>query len=387
MSGFLVFKFGGSSFNTDHSYRRIAAHLQQHARTGSKICVVVSAMSGTTGALAELLQSICPAARPQDVDAVLTTGELVSAALLCAALAKAGVSSRQVNAYQLGWLSTADFTRAELLAYPSSALLSAFEEADVVVVPGGQAMTARGEITMLGRNSSDLTALVCAKILQVSSVRIYSDVEGIYTADPFKVSGARLIPRLGYDLAGKYANAGAKVLHPGCLAFAKSHSIEIECAHYCQRSDRVYLGSLIAADGGESVQLVILPNDHVLWETPDRTLFESWKRACRRQGVTWFEDSRGIHRIVLAGNALSQLDWEAPGQANGPDQRLLLAFERTGETVVHLVPERHLEEHANAVHAELVQRIDSTAPSRELTKSRSRFSTVYQHVSAAEGVS
>ncbi len=351
MSRYLVVKFGGSSFTRDQSYLSIAEYLKAMVEDGYRVCVVVSAMSGTTGALGELLHSVCDAPRAQDRDAVLTTGERLSSALLCAALVKVGVTSRPLNAYNLGWISDDNFASATLLDWSPAPILDAFGTCQVVVVSGGQAVTRGGDITMLGRNSSDFTALVCAKILELGRARIYSDVEGVYTADPFKVPGARLIPRLSYDLAEQYARAGAKVLHPACLSFASRHSIEIECAHYCQDTKRTLLGTVISRSGN-GVQLVFLPDDFMLWETADDAVFDAWRDDCAVRDIAFYTSRQETGRIAVGARVAATLPWPPP-RILAANERLLLAFGDADASRIHVVSADNDDE-VRAIHDALV---------------------------------
>ena len=380
MARYLVVKFGGSSFTRDQSYLSVAGYLKEKIDCGYRVCVVVSAMSGTTGALGELLESICDAPRAQDRDAVLTTGELLSSALLCAALARVGVSAKPLNAFNLGWVSDDNFAGAQLLDWSPASILDAFRTCQAVVVSGGQAVTRSGDITMLGRNSSDFTALVCAKILDVGRVRIYSDVEGVYTADPFKVEGARLIPALSYDFAEQYAQAGAKVLHPACLSFARRHSIEIECAHYCQETKRTLQGTVIS-HSGSGVQLIFLPNGFLLWETPDRALFERRCTDCVARNVVFHASQQESFRIAVRASDAVALPWPSPRILRA-DESLLLAYDETGTKQLHVASTA--SDDVRRIHDGLVDGKGYLAVERALSKGRSRHSRVYDPLPRGE---
>jgi aspartate kinase len=372
MPHYEVVKFGGSSFTRDSSYQEIAKYIEQKVTAGRSVCVVVSAMSGTTGALGELLDAVCEKWRLQDRDAVLTTGELLSSALLCASLAQIGITVKQLNAYNLGWISDDNFTNARLLHCAPEPMLAAFCDSQVVVVAGGQAVTRSGDIAMLGRNSSDLTALVCAKILGVGNARIYSDVEGVYTADPYKVPEAQLIPTLSYDAAEHYAKAGAKVLHPACLAYAKQYSIEIECAYYCQESRRTSVGSVIS-HVGDGVQLLFLNEEFLVWETAEKAEFERWHADCRSRNISFYSSQLESWRIAVRSKEAVSLSWRAARSLH-TGEHLLLTFDELNATTLHVVSE---QKDVREIHERLVDGRGYRRVERAVFKNKSRHSRVY----------
>lgn len=178
-----VWKFGGSSFLTPEAYQRVSKVIAKRTHQGKKLCVVVSAMSGTTGRLAELLDAVAPQHTNEDRDAVLGTGEALAAALVRAALNKTGVTATSLNAFQLGWRATNRFANGELIHTPEDAIRVALTTHSVVVISGGQALHDQ-RLVMLGRNSSDLTAIAVAASLGLQKTTIFSDIEGVCSADP-----------------------------------------------------------------------------------------------------------------------------------------------------------------------------------------------------------
>ncbi len=269
-----VLKFGGSSFSDPTAYRRVARYIARRVQNGEEICVVVSAMSGTTGRLAELLEAIAPHARLDDRDAVLGTGEMLAAALTRAALVAAGVEAVSLNAFQCGWRAAGAFGGAKLAAAPPDSLKAAFAIAPVVVLAGGQAASADRRLMMLGRNSSDLTAVAAASSLECPSVTIFSDVEGVCTADPHRIRGTRILPELGFDVARHYAKAGAKVLYEGCIDAAERHDISIRCASLGDDGETVAVGTTIGRTG-HGVQ-VCLDGRAEIWK-PQEAYAPRWR--------------------------------------------------------------------------------------------------------------
>jgi aspartate kinase len=226
----LVHKYGGSSVLHPEAFGVVARHVAGCVRReGRPAVVVVSAMSGTTGRLQQLLDRVNPAAPSEVAAALLTTGETVSAALLTAAFVDLGIPARQLRADRIGFVATGPPERAALEFVDPATLLEALAQAPVVVVPGGQAVDATGSVVMLGRNSSDLTAAAIAAALGAPTCEIYSDVPGVCTADPHLVPEARTLPRIGYRTMRLLARSGAKVLHEGAVAYAEDGNVELRC--------------------------------------------------------------------------------------------------------------------------------------------------------------
>src|SRR5262249_24046615 len=155
---------------------------------------------------------------------------ILAAGLVRAALAAEQVEAISLNAFQLGWRATGSFASGRLESMSGAKLEAALDKAKVVVVSGGQATDGNDRRMMLGRNSSDLTAVAAAVALGCNSATIFSDIEGVCTADPYLFLNTRLIPELTYSAAKAYSRAGAKVLFAGCVELAEKHDVEIRCA-------------------------------------------------------------------------------------------------------------------------------------------------------------
>ncbi|MEV7419296.1 hypothetical protein [Streptomyces sp. NPDC089919] len=224
----LVVKFGGSSFVDLGDYREVADYLGRLSET-HRVVAVVSGMSGTTGRLLEAARTIDPDLHAEVQDQVLATAEMVSAGFLRAALQAGGYSALDLWASQIGIVSDDRATRAKIRSIDTRPVLDALAGHQVVVVAGGQAVRADGRITMLGRNSSDLTAVALAAALGAGHCEIFSDVPGVYTADPYVVPEALLLPRLTYDQCAQMSASGAKVLHGGSVAVGREHGVTIVC--------------------------------------------------------------------------------------------------------------------------------------------------------------
>ncbi len=225
-----VLKFGGSSFIELSDYNQVAGYLAGRvAAEGIRAVVVVSGMSGTTGRLLESARSIDPQLQPEVQDQILATAEMISASFLRAALAAAGCPAIDLWASQIGIRTDRTATRARIVDIDPAPVRRAIGRYRIVVVAGGQAAHEGGRITMLGRNSSDLTAIVLAAALGLDSCEIFSDVPGVFSADPHVVTAAAPIARVSYEQCAAMATSGAKVLHTGSVCAAQEAGIAILC--------------------------------------------------------------------------------------------------------------------------------------------------------------
>ncbi|MDL2402377.1 aspartate kinase [Rhizobium mayense] len=246
-----VLKFGGSNFLNPEDFGRVARHLAERLAAGeNKIVAVVSAMSGTTDELKAVMLDVNKQPKPSNLDAALATGEMLSACLLEAAVSGLGIRALSLNGYSLGIRSNSEFGRASVESVDASPVIAALQENDVVIAAGGQAIDQSGKVTFLGRNSSDLTAIVIASMLGEHACEIYSDVPGVYTADPYLVPGARLIPEIAYTTIARMSQHGAKVLHHRAVAYAEKHAITIACKSLT--SEGAVTGTIVTGHGNAS---------------------------------------------------------------------------------------------------------------------------------------
>jgi uridylate kinase len=366
-----VLKFGGSSFSTPDAYRRVARYLANRVADGEKLCVVVSAMSGTTGRLLELLDAICPQASFEDRDAVLGTGEILAAALVRAALAAERVEAISLNAFQLGWRAAGSFASGKLESIPGTRLKSALDKAQVVVMSGGQATDENDRLMMLGRNSSDLTAVAAAVALNCDSATIFSDIEGVCTADPYRFVNTRLIPELTYSAAKAYSRAGAKVLFSGCVELAEKYGVEIRCASL-KEDGRVYHGTVVGC-GGNGVQ-VCLPSEFVIL---DGSPALNSGMVSRENGAnSTFYPVVGSETLVAARTDAAEKYQRAPGFRE--DMLPIICFAPDGAMHVHSASSRELLSVAQALHDSLVEQTPFTRRPERHEKFKGSHSDVFQ---------
>lgn len=223
----LVQKYGGSSLATPARIKEVASHVVRARKEYSKVLVVVSAMGKTTDGLLELAGQICCSPPPRELDMLLATGEQVSSALLVMALQELNCPAVSLTGIQAGISGSNVHTKSEILTIEPVRVLQELGQGKVVVVAGFQGVNDNGDITTLGRGGSDISAVALAVALKASICEIYTDVEGVFTADPRLVSEARLLPESSYDEMLELANLGAKVLHPRSVEFAKKFDITI----------------------------------------------------------------------------------------------------------------------------------------------------------------
>lgn len=223
----IVQKYGGSSVADLEKIRFVAGKVKRYWEAQHKLVVVVSAMGKTTDNLLSMAFSLCPAPPERELDMLLATGEQVSVALLCMALSLEGVPAVSLTGGQAGIITTGVHTKAKIVHIEVSRILRYLEEGKVVVVAGFQGKTAAEDITTLGRGGSDTTACALAAALKADFCEIYTDVNGVYTADPRVVPEARKIPRISYDEMSEMANLGAKVLQLRAVDFSQRYGVRV----------------------------------------------------------------------------------------------------------------------------------------------------------------
>ncbi len=208
-----VQKYGGSSVASADHIRRVAARIARERRAGHDLVVVVSAMGQTTDQLIELSRSISRNPAPREMDLLLSTGELVSGALLAMALREHGLGAVSLSGFQAGIRTDTDFSRARITQIEPGRLHDEIGRGNIVIVAGFQGTTDDLEVTTLGRGGSDTTAVALAAALRAPVCEIYTDVDGVHTADPRIVPAARRLIDISYEEMLEMASEGAKVMH------------------------------------------------------------------------------------------------------------------------------------------------------------------------------
>ncbi len=226
--GRIVQKYGGSSVADAESIKRVARRIAHTRRKGNEVIVVISAMGDTTDELMDLALQVSPFPKQRELDMLITTGERQSAALLAMALADVGVDAVSYTGSQAGVLTTPVHGNARIIDITPGRVEKALEEGKVAIVAGfqGVAQTTK-DVTTLGRGASDTTAVALAAALKADNCEIYSDVDGVYTADPRIVPSARHIKRIGYEDMMEMAASGAKILHLRCVEYARRENVRV----------------------------------------------------------------------------------------------------------------------------------------------------------------
>jgi len=224
----VVQKYGGTSVATPERIRSVARRIRDASRAGTRLVVVVSAMGHTTDELLALARQVSRSPSHRETDMLLTAGERISMALLCMALADLDVDAVSYTGSQTGIVTDSSHRRARIRRILGDRVRRALEDGRVVIVAGFQGVSEEREITTLGRGGSDTTAVALAVALGARECQIYTDVEGVYTADPRIAPGARLLKTIAYDEMLELAAGGAGVLHPRSVALARKFGVRLK---------------------------------------------------------------------------------------------------------------------------------------------------------------
>ncbi len=226
--GVVVQKYGGSSVADAEGIKRVAQRIVETRREGHDVCVVVSAMGDTTDELIALAEHVSPLPPAREMDMLLTAGERISMALVAMAIANLGFEARSFTGSQAGVITDAAHGKAKIIDVTPGRIQAALQEGAIAIVAGFQGVsTETKDITTLGRGGSDTTAVALAAALSADSCEIFTDVDGIFTADPRIVPTARQIPAISYEEMLEMAACGAKVLHVRCVEYARRHGMPI----------------------------------------------------------------------------------------------------------------------------------------------------------------
>src|SRR5271156_3505459 len=225
---FLVQKYGGTSVGSPERIRNVANRVAESHKAGHRLVIVVSAMSGVTDSLIKLAREVNPEASAREVDVLLSTGEQQTIALLALALHGLGIPAISLTGAQAGIVTDRFHTKAKILNIAPKKVIEHLDAGNVVIVAGFQGQNAAGHITTLGRGGSDLTAIALAAALKADLCQIYTDVDGVYTADPRIVPGARKLEEISYDEMLELASLGAKVMQSRSVEFAKKFGVVFE---------------------------------------------------------------------------------------------------------------------------------------------------------------
>ncbi|MDR2933284.1 MAG: aspartate kinase [Oscillospiraceae bacterium] len=224
----IVQKFGGSSVANAERLQNVARIVTAEADKGNNVIVVVSAQGDTTDELIEKAREISPDASARDMDFLLNTGEQISAALLSMLINKMGYRATPLTGWQAGFLTDSNHGRARIRRLNTERLENEIGKNNIVIVTGFQGINRYDDITTLGRGGSDTSAVAIAASLHADKCQIFTDVDGIYTADPRVVPGANKLNSISYDEMLELASLGAQVLHNRSVEMAKKYNVRLE---------------------------------------------------------------------------------------------------------------------------------------------------------------
>jgi aspartate kinase len=276
--GLIVQKYGGSSVADAEGMKRVAARIVASKRDGNKVVVVVSAMGDTTDELIDLANQITPIPTGRELDMLLTAGERISMALLAMAISNLGHEARSFTGSQAGVITDSAHGRARIIDVTPGRIQEALVEGAIAIVAGFQGISQdTKDVTTLGRGGSDTTAVALAAALEADVCEIYTDVDGVFSADPRVVPAARKLKTVTYDEMLELAASGAKVLHLRCVEYARRYDLPI----HVRSSFTTNEGTWVVKDhpeGGKMEQAIISGIAHDKSEAkitivgvPDRT--------------------------------------------------------------------------------------------------------------------
>jgi aspartate kinase len=243
--GLVVQKYGGSSVSDAERIKRVAERIVATRKDGHDVCVVVSAMGDTTDELLDLAQQVSPLPPGRELDMLLTAGERISMALLAMAIQSLGLSARSFTGSQAGVITDSSHGRARIIDVTPGRITEAIAKGHIAIVAGFQGVSQdTKDITTLGRGGSDTTAVALAAALGAEVCEIYSDVDGVYSADPRIVPNARHQPTVSYEEMLELAASGAKILHLRCVEYARRYHVPL----VVRSSFSSHPGTLITGD-------------------------------------------------------------------------------------------------------------------------------------------
>lgn len=242
----IVQKYGGSSVQDAERIKRVAERIVATRKAGNDVVVVVSAMGDTTDNLLDLAQQVSPVPPPRELDMLLTSGERISNALVAMAIDALGAKARSFTGSQAGVITTSVHGRARIIDVTPGRIRKALDNGNIALVAGFQGVSQdTKDITTLGRGGSDTTAVALAAALNADVCEIYTDVDGVYTADPRIVHDAAKLDTLTYEEMLEMAASGAKVLMLRCVEYARRYHVPVHVrSSYSDRPGTIVTGSM-----------------------------------------------------------------------------------------------------------------------------------------------
>jgi len=250
----IVQKYGGTSVADAEKIKSVARRIARTKDAGNQVVVVVSAMGDTTDALMSLAATITEHPDMREIDVLLSTGEQQSMALLAMALKSMGYPAISLSGAQAGIRTDATYRRARIKQIDLRRIVSELEKGNIVIVAGFQGISEGEDITTLGRGGSDTTAVALAASLKAEECQIYTDVEGVYTADPRLVPEARKLDEIGYDEMLEMASYGARVMHPRAVEVGELFNVPVLVASSFNDNPGTLIHGEVAMEAGNKVR-------------------------------------------------------------------------------------------------------------------------------------
>jgi aspartate kinase len=255
----VVQKYGGSSVADAESVKRVAARIVDTKKAGNDVVVIVSAMGDTTDDLIDLAERVSPNPAARELDMLLTAGERISMAVLAMAIHDLGVEARSYTGSQAGLITDSVHGKARIIDVTPGRIQGALDDGAIPIVAGFQGVAQdTKDITTLGRGGSDTTAVALAAALGADVCEIYTDVDGVFSADPRIAPKARQVPRITYEEMLELAANGAKVLHLRCVEYARRFDLPIHVRSSFSPKDGTFVVSDSSAPEGEAVEQPII---------------------------------------------------------------------------------------------------------------------------------
>ena len=260
--GLIVQKYGGSSVADAESIKRVAKRIMETRRAGHEVCVVVSAMGDTTDELIDLAKQVAPILEGREYDMLLTAGERISMSLVAMAINSMGGDARSFTGSQAGVITDQSFNKARITSVTPGRLRAALDEGAITIVAGFQGVSeTTKDITTLGRGGSDTTAVALAAALGADVCEIYTDVDGVFSADPRLVPKARKLNRVAYEEMLELAASGAKILHLRSVEYARRFNVPIHVRSSFSQHEGTWVRARAVSDlnaGGATVEQAII---------------------------------------------------------------------------------------------------------------------------------
>jgi aspartate kinase len=304
----VVQKYGGSSVADPEKIQQVARHVAATREAGLQVVVVVSAMGKTTEHLLSLARTLAAEPPRRELDMLVSTGERVTMALLSMALTSLGVDAVSFTGSQSGIITNDRHFDAEIVEVRPQRIWDELERGRVVIVAGYQGMSREREITTLGRGGSDTTAVALTAALGAQHCEIYSDVDGIYSADPRSVAEARHLPNIDYETMQEMAESGAKVLNARAVAWAKRHQVVIHARKTADFAERG-TGRETRVERGTAERAAIVVDCKLAWLNAPHAAYESLLQVLTAAGIpvrdAWLD---GQTNLLLSLTSVPEFD-------------------------------------------------------------------------------